>query len=207
MLINNKVEQGTVEWLVARLGIPTASRFGDIVTATGKKAAGQRRYAEQLVAERILGEPIDAFQSLEMFQGKALENQCRAAYEMITGHKVDEVGMIYRDEGRKMACSPDGITRLDGQVRGVEMKNVKPNTQVRYLYDGVVPLAYRPQVWGSMWICQVSSWDFVSASIGLPTFIKTVTVEDKDYLKYASALYEMMPEFLELLDKMEAAIQ
>jgi hypothetical protein len=29
------LEQGTPEWLQARLGIPTASNFGNIITPTG----------------------------------------------------------------------------------------------------------------------------------------------------------------------------
>ena len=35
-MIVHPCQQGTVEWTEARLGIPTASEFSRIVTATGK---------------------------------------------------------------------------------------------------------------------------------------------------------------------------
>ena len=38
-LITLDCEQGSEEWLAARLGIPTATGFENIVTATGKKSA------------------------------------------------------------------------------------------------------------------------------------------------------------------------
>jgi hypothetical protein len=44
-------EQGGAEWHQARLGLPTASRFADIVTATGKatKNAARETYKAQLL--------------------------------------------------------------------------------------------------------------------------------------------------------------
>ena len=61
MIIDNSVVQGSVEWLLMRLGVVTASCFGDVVTgSTCKPAAGQESYAYQLAAETITGETIDS---------------------------------------------------------------------------------------------------------------------------------------------------
>jgi hypothetical protein len=49
------VEQGSVEWQMARLGIPTASNFDKIITPkTMKPSASAEKYAWALIAEQIL---------------------------------------------------------------------------------------------------------------------------------------------------------
>ena len=47
------VEQGTEEWLAARLGVPSASGFSKLITTTGKKASTFDTYVNQLIAEKI----------------------------------------------------------------------------------------------------------------------------------------------------------
>lgn len=58
-MILHDVEQRSEAWHALRLGIPTASRFGDILTARGDLRTGEtpKKYAAELVAERILGVP------------------------------------------------------------------------------------------------------------------------------------------------------
>ena len=52
-------EQGSREWVEARLGIPTASAFKRIVTSTGKLSAQRERYQAELLAEWVYGEPAE----------------------------------------------------------------------------------------------------------------------------------------------------
>ena len=54
-LITLDCEQGSEEWLAARLGIPTATGFENIVTATGKKSTSYIKYMAELIEESILG--------------------------------------------------------------------------------------------------------------------------------------------------------
>jgi len=49
--------QGSEAWLQCRLGVPTASCFGKILTATGKPSSSARAYRRTLVAERVTGLP------------------------------------------------------------------------------------------------------------------------------------------------------
>lgn len=210
MIIDNSIKQGTYEWLVARCGVVTASALGNIITPLGKmKAADQRRnYAYKLAAEHILGEPLDPYQSLEMFKGKALEGEARAAYTLLTGNKVEQVGMIFMDETRRIGGSPDGlIGNKDGPVGGCEIKNVSPNTQVEYLYIGGVPAKYKPQVFGSLYISDLEYWDFFSNSIGMPPHLVRVTADDEEYQKFAEALEVQLPKFVGLLDEILAKVQ
>ena len=48
-------EQGTEEWLAARLGRPSASNFGKLITVSGKPSTSAVGYINQLIAERFVG--------------------------------------------------------------------------------------------------------------------------------------------------------
>jgi len=208
MIIEDSFDQGTIEWLVARLGRPTASCFGSIVTSTGKKATGQSGYINQLVAERVLEEPLDGFQSLEMFQGKANEGESRATYQLLTGSEVTEVALIYPDEDQLVAASPDGLIQgAGGWVGGLELKNVQAKAQVEYIRGGVVPTKYKPQVYGSLYISGLEYWDFMSCSIGFKPLLVRTHLYDKGYCAYAAKLDEYLPPFLEALDEAEKLVR
>src|SRR5690606_40373044 len=63
------VMQGTPEWEMARLGIPTASQADRILTPGRlKPAAASREYLHQLLAEWILGYPIEWSASSQYMQ-------------------------------------------------------------------------------------------------------------------------------------------
>ena len=53
------LQQGSAEWVKARLGIPTASQFSRIITSTGKLSGQADGYMHELLAESLLGEPAD----------------------------------------------------------------------------------------------------------------------------------------------------
>ena len=52
MIIHN-VAQGTQKWLDLRKGIPTCSRFDEIVTPAGELSKSAPKYMQHLLAERI----------------------------------------------------------------------------------------------------------------------------------------------------------
>src|SRR5580700_8580797 len=52
-------EQGTDEWRKARAGIPTASRFSDVLAQGQGKT--RRKYMMELLGERLTGEPMAEF--------------------------------------------------------------------------------------------------------------------------------------------------
>ena len=84
-------KQGSRAWIEARLGIPTASMFGQIVTPTGKLSASRGPYMGKLLAEWALGEPVDAFESDWMERGKMLEGEAFAYYDIQTDSEPQEV--------------------------------------------------------------------------------------------------------------------
>ena len=66
-MIHLDVLQGSIEWQDARLGIPTASRFKDILTPkTLKPSAQSKGYLHELVAETL--QFIDAHGAMTLAQ-------------------------------------------------------------------------------------------------------------------------------------------
>ena len=158
-LITLDCEQGSEEWLAARLGIPTATGFENIVTATGKKSASYIKYMAELIEESILGGG-DTFKSGFMERGNQLEPQARAAYEFLTGNDVIQVGGVYLNEDREVMVSPDGL--IPSLKKGLEIKCPKMSTHIRYLLEGGVPAEYVIQVQANLWVTGYETWDFVS---------------------------------------------
>lgn len=177
MLIIN-IEQGTKEWLDTRKGVVTGSRFKDVVTpARGELSKSSTAYMYELVAERM-GATVEFFQNEYMRRGNELEPQARITYEFIKDCKVEEVGFCL-DDSKLVGVSPDGLI---GEEGGLEIKCPKETTHISYLANGALPLIYKPQVQGSMWITGRKWWDFMSYHPDLPPFIIRIE-RDEEYIK------------------------
>ena len=80
-MIVHPAEQGTVAWQEARLGIPTASQFSRIVTATGRLSKQRDSYLAELLAAWCLGEPVTDFLGTDATErGHVLEPEARKYY-------------------------------------------------------------------------------------------------------------------------------
>ena len=114
------MNQGTPEWLAARAGHATASRFKDVLAKikTGE-AATRRAYRWQLVTERLTGMPCESYTNAAMEWGHLQESSARLAYEAHTGEFVDETGLLLHPEVQWVGASPDGLVGAEG---GVEIK-------------------------------------------------------------------------------------
>lgn len=184
-------EQYSDEWWQARLGIPTASCFKDIVTSQGKKASAFDRYTHTLVAERLMGHPPESFETPWMQRGTELEPQARQFYSFARDVDVEQVGLCLTDNG-KAGASPDGLT----PESGLEIKCPAPHTHVEYLTRGKIPATYVPQVQGQMWVCERDRWDFLSFHPEMPPLLVTVERDDK-FIATLSRLVDEMHERIE----------
>ena len=191
-------EQGSREWIEARLGIPTASMFSQIVTPGGKLSASRGPYMGKLLAEWALGEPVDNFESDWMERGKFLEAEAFKYYGFVTESKPKKVGFVYKDDARMVGCSPDGLVPCRGpEVEGgtLELKCPSPGEHLMYLAGGVCPKKYVPQVQGEIWVTGALWGDFMSYHPGLPPFLIRVEPDPK----YQAALDGHIEEFTEEL--------
>lgn len=159
-LITLDCEQGTEEWLTARLGIPTATGIENIVTPTGKKSSSQIKYMSELIEESILGLQDSGYKSAFMERGNQLEPLARSAYEFLTGNAVKQVGGVYLNEKKELMVSPDGL--IPELKKGLEIKCPKMSTHIQYIINGGVPSEYIIQVQANLWVTGYETWDFVS---------------------------------------------
>jgi len=178
-MIRYDMEQGSLDWFMARRGIPTASCFHKIMTPkTGKMAEGATSYIYEMIADLAMGGApvgVDSYTSREMQDGIDLEPQARAYYELETDSTVDRVGFCTTNDGR-FGSSPDGLI---GTHKALELKVPKLKTHIKWLAGGVIPPEHRAQCEGHMIVTGADSCDFMSFAINLPPLL--VTIERGEY--------------------------
>lgn len=195
-------EQRSQAWFEARLGIPTASSIGKIITASGKdrKGATPHGYMLSLLGERLTRTPSKAFETSAMARGRELEPMARAWYSETTGEQVREIGFAVHDNGL-CGCSPDGLCAS----RGLEIKCPQLPAFLDYATTGEMPDDYYVQVQASMWITGLPQWDFLVYTDvrGLQPILKTIPA---DYA-FISAMAEAVVRFCAKLDELEEAMR
>lgn len=193
-MVTLDIEQGTDEWLQARVGIPTASNFDKIVTTKGELSKQSKKYMYQLAGERITGKPAESFKSGYMERGNVLEDEARDYYSLVTGNDLQSVGIAYLDESRRIGCSPDSLVNDDG---GLELKCPAIHTHVEYLLKNKVPTEYFTQVQGCLYVTGREWWDFMSYYPGLKPLLVRVNRDEA----FITKLKEALGSFCEELDE------
>ncbi len=186
-------EQGSDEWRLARMGIPTASAFSKIITPKTMKPSESRvPYAHRLIAERVLGRPQEDESHGFASRGSDLEENGRGYYEFIRGVTVRRIGFIMTDD-RKAGASPDGLVLEKGLL---ELKCPSAPVHIGYLLD-TEGIGYRCQVQGQLWISERDWVDTVSYHPELPDVIRRVG-RDETFIR---ALEEAVGSFNLFVDK------
>lgn len=172
------VEQGSPEWFAARCGVPTASNFSNIVTASGKPSASADAYAAELidelvrpVAERDQEEQAAQFRgNRHTERGHELEPKARDWFRFVTGLDVRTAGLVLNDDGT-LGCSPDSLVWFGGApVSGVEIKAPEGKKHALWMLQDKLPDEHKQQVHGSMVVTGFRTWHFVSHCPGYKPF-------------------------------------
>ncbi|WP_422154405.1 YqaJ viral recombinase family protein [Vreelandella titanicae] len=188
------MEQGTPEWLAARLGRVTMSELKALLVkgkGPGGLGTGAITYMHQLIGERITGELAEPFQgNAHTRRGHELEGVARALYCDATGEpQPQEVGLILN---HGVGYSPDSLVDANGLL---EIKTKLPKFQIEVLLSGEIPDEHVPQCQGGLWVSEREWIDFVSYWPGMPLFIKRAYRDDIMIRKIAErveAFYEEM---------------
>lgn len=200
-------DQGTPEWLQARAGVITASRFSDAISiltrASGDKKAGDPtgaadKYAGDVAIERIsgkpYGEPVNAW---VLKRGHELEAMARPAYELRTGNIAEEAGIVKTDCG-EFGYSTDGLVNpsYDGDqiisCEGlIEIKCPVDSVKIRAMLETGDVSEYMHQMQGGMWITGAKWCDFIQyvpdlESVGNDLFVKRI-LRDEKFIEEMSA--------------------
>jgi hypothetical protein len=149
-VIEHHHDQGTPDWLAARRGCITGSRFKDCrdKLKNGQPSKACLAYAYDTARERCGGQAPAKFQNAAMRIGTEQEAIARKAYERRTRNLVEEVGFFTTDDGL-YGLSPDGLIDDDGVLEIKTM--VSSDTLFTALANGDVS-EYMDQCLGYLWL-------------------------------------------------------
>lgn len=175
-MIRLDVEQGSAEWHVARLGIPTASQFHRLLTPkTRKLGAGATTYMHELLAEWLIGIPAGPEAKSYIARGNDLEPWAVSYYELQRSVTTEKAGVCLRDD-RMVGCSPDRLVGADG---GLELKCPGAPQHVANLLD--MQDDYFAQVQGNLYVTGRRWWDLMSYHPEIPAALVRVE-RDEGYI-------------------------
>lgn len=197
MILIHECEQGSPEWFARRMGIPTASEFSTVM-ASGKGGGDSKTraaYLRKLAGEILTGEPMENYSNVHMERGKAMEDEARNFYAFEYNADPQRVGFVTNFNA---GCSPDSFV---GDRGGLEIKTALPHIQIERLEKGELPMEYRAQVQGCIWICERDHWDFVSYWPKLPLLRIRVPRDDGYIATIAGAVDKFNGELAELVER------
>jgi hypothetical protein len=194
-LIIYDCEQNSPEWLEARRGIPTASRFSDVL-AKGQGIT-RKKYLRTLAGEILTGDVAESFSNAHTDRGHAMEGEARTMYAF--AHDADPVLVGFMRRGR-VGASPDSLIDANGLL---EIKTKLPHLQIEALEGNKLPSEHVAQVQGQLWVSGREFCDFVSYWPKLPLFCIRVERDEK----YIATLAQEVADFIGELDALVARYQ
>ena len=202
-MIALNVEQGSSEWLEARLGVISASNVGKVLAKKGTET--RHGYMMELIGQIATKEAEEIFaKSLEW--GKTHEPVARSIYEFNQNVAVEDVGFFYGPD-KRTGCSPDGwITK---QAKGLEIKcPITAKVHADFLTMDKIKLDYFYQIQFGMFVTGAELWDFCSyhGKFKAPgTQFKVLTIERDPALmeRFANDVGEFIADMDKLLNKLE----
>lgn len=190
------VEQGSPEWHNARKGIPTASQFSKILTASKLEISkSAEEYAAQLACERLDLDEEDFEPTDWMKRGLELEPDAALHYEAMTGRMTTEVGFCYPDDSTLYGCSPDRLVQGNGIL---EIKCPKASTMAIYLTTpDKVPSKYWLQVQAQLWITEADWCDFFAWHPETPSLLVRAFPCERTF----DAFEQHIPQFVSMVEQ------
>ena len=183
-------EQGSLDWITARLWRLTGSALKSNITATGALSKSQAAIAaiDKLIAGLDAANEIrtnpDAIAGLDDYElqewlshytgekfngnkhtrrGNDLEPDALAALQERIGMQIDPVGMCIMgdDPNGVVSCSPDGLIYYQGLLNAVaEVKSPTLATYYGWVREKKLPDEHHLQVHAEMAICEVDQAHF-----------------------------------------------
>ena len=199
------MEQRSPEWFAARLGKVTASRVADIVAKTKTGYSTSRaNYMSELIVERLTGSVTDFYQNSAMLWGTNTEPLARAAYEVLAGELVEDIGFVPHPTIQMSGASPDGLI---GDAGLLEVKCPNTSTHIETVLSQEAPAKYITQMQWQMACTGREYCDFVSFDPRLPAemsiFVRRVPRDDV----LIKSLEEEVSKFLAEIDEKIATIK
>lgn len=202
-MIIHDCEQGSKAWWALRLGKPTVSRFSRFIQPSKLGySAGAKGFVAELVAERLLGEPLDMVELDTMWTGRGteMEAEARRFYSAFRNVEVRQVGFITSDSG-DIGMSPDGLVGDDG---GLEIKCRGAKAHMECVL-GLTPVGDPMQIQGSLYISGRAWWDSLAYNPRLPKRIVRSYPESTAQAAIAGCVYKLLNDIETALEAVEKA--
>lgn len=209
------LEQGSVDWRLARVGMITASRIVDVMSyrKDKKESADRYKYKIEVVTERLTGIPVDHYETPEMRWGTEQEPKARASYEALNEVMTDQVGFIVHPDMPFAGASPDSLVGDDG---GLEIKGPNTTTHIKwweeYIKFGIVPPEHQDQCLFGMACAGTKRlwWDFVSYDPRLKDpsqkrFTARLPRDNERIAKIEAEVRKFNQEIIDLINSLPAA--
>ena len=189
------VQQGSGDWLAARVGRVTSSRLKDVCNfrKDGKSSADREKYLLEIVTERLTGQPVPHFVNSAMQHGTDNEPVARLDYAWTRQVQVEETGIWVADD-LPFGGSPDGLI---GDGDGIIEVKCPWNScvHVETLLNGM-PDEHKYQIQGNLLATDRIYCDFISYDPrmvdGLKLYVQRV-LRDDDMIK---TIVEQTEKFL-----------
>jgi putative phage-type endonuclease len=181
-------EQGSLDWLLARMGYVTASRFKDVIGSHAVRTTyAQKLREEQAVLAQGRDQAVawleaNSFDNSAMAHGRKMEPVARAFYELACDQEILEVGFWRLDGDLKIGASLDGVT-ADG-AGTIEIKcPYNLAIHAKTCHEGM-PAHHLAQVQGGLWVSGKEYCDFISFNeqhVSGPLYVQRIQ-RDEDYI-------------------------
>lgn len=196
--LGHEIRQGSSTWWALRCGKPTCSELHKVMTPAKREySKAAHAYIADLLAEQMLGEPLEWGSTEWTERGTELEAKARAWYELERGVEVQRVAFITNDEGDE-GGSPDGLVGEDGIL---EIKCYGASHHMRCLL-GLEDIASPLQVQGLLRLTGRKWVDVLAWNPKLPPKLARVWRDDA----FIDALDSCMQKFKDDMAKVKARL-
>lgn len=204
MIIVDSMEQGSDEWLAARIGRVTASRVSEVISKgrgdTPSKSA--ETYMIELIAEVLTGESKPFFENTAMKWGTETEPQARDMYS-IKNDFVDIREVAYVEHNDYILISPDGLVGDNGLL---EIKCPNTTTQIKRALSDDYSADYKAQIQMQLWVTEREWCDFVSFDPRLncdASYLQQRVYRDEEYIEeMKTKVYAFVERMNSLIDNL-----
>jgi hypothetical protein len=201
-------QQGSIEWLHARLGVVSASNMHRVVNESGELrkarsgpglAQGADTYLNELVVEYMLGEPVNVDANQYMQRGTGMEEEAAAWFAWEYETPVITSGFITTDCGR-VGASPDRLVGDDGLLEIKCPSAVQHVANLRQMTSD-----YLAQVQTQLFVTGRDWVDLLSYNPAMPKAIKRFERNGEFIANLQDALFGPMG-FLERFENVKASM-
>jgi hypothetical protein len=180
-------DQNSPEWHQHRLDNPGASEAHKIITPSGAPSTSFESLLKDMANQIIDGEAENHYYNRAMEKGHEREEESRKLWQMRNNVKIEQVGLIFKDENRLFHCSPDGI--MPDIKWGFESKNAKATVQHPRLKKKKVEGKHWVQCQMSLYVTGYKCWVYQSYCRGMETLTIDVYPDYEFIKKLEAQLY------------------